>query len=107
MSARRSLKTGRAAGWLTVALPLVGGRITDYDPTDEHVYMQQAGLSYRQILAALTTAPAARFGVAARSGRLAVGFDADVVVLEGDPATDIRALARVRTTMRAGRVIAG
>src|SRR2546426_970503 len=83
------------------------GYMTDYDPTDEYVYMQQAGLSYGQILAALTTAPAERFGVANRTGRLAVGFDADVVVLEGDPASDIRALARVRTTLRAGRVIAG
>ena len=83
------------------------GYITDYDTTDEYVYMQQAGLSYGQILASLTTAPAARFGAVNKTGRLAVGFDADVVVLEGDPATDIRALARVRTTMRAGRVIAG
>jgi len=83
------------------------GYIPDYDPTDEYVYMQQAGLSYGQILAALTTAPAARFGAASKTGRLAPGFDADVVVLEGDPATDIRALAHVRTTMRAGRVIAG
>jgi imidazolonepropionase-like amidohydrolase len=82
------------------------GYMTEYDPTDEYVYMQQAGLSYTQILAALTTAPAARFGAAARSGRLAVGFTADVVVLEGDPAQDIRALARVRATLRGGRVIA-
>jgi len=83
------------------------GYIADYDPTDEYVYMQQAGLSYAQILAALTTAPAARFGAASKTGRLAIGFDGDVVVLEGDPAKDIRALARVRTTMRVGRVIAG
>ena len=83
------------------------GYITDYDTTDEYVYMEQAGLSYAQILAALTTAPAARFGAASKTGRLAPGFDADVVVLEGDPAKDIRALARVRTTMRTGRVIAG
>jgi imidazolonepropionase-like amidohydrolase len=81
------------------------GYMTEYDPTDEYVAMEQAGLSYPQILAALTTAPAARFG-AARSGRLAVGYLADVVVLEGDPAQDIRVLARVRTTLRGGRVIA-
>ena len=83
------------------------GYIADYDPTDEYVYMQQAGLSYPQILASLTTAPAARFGAAARTGRLAAGLDADIVVIQGDPAQDIRALARVRTTLRAGRLIAG
>ena len=83
------------------------GYIADYDPTDEYVYMHQAGLSYSQILASLTTAPAARFGAAARTGRLAAGLDADIVVIQGDPAQDIRALARVRTTLRAGRLIAG
>jgi imidazolonepropionase-like amidohydrolase len=81
------------------------GYMTDYDPTDEYVYMQQAGMSYAQILTALTTAPAARFGAASRAGRLAPGFVADVVVLYGDPAEDIRALARVRATLRGGRII--
>jgi imidazolonepropionase-like amidohydrolase len=81
------------------------GYMTEYDPTDEYVYMQQAGLSYAQILAALTTAPAARFGGTSRTGRLTPGFAADVVVLDGDPAEDIRALSRVRATLRAGRVI--
>jgi imidazolonepropionase-like amidohydrolase len=81
------------------------GYMTDYDPTDEYVYLQRAGLSFAQILAALTTAPATRFGQAARTGRLAVGLDADVTVVEGDPARDIRALARVRYALRAGRVI--
>jgi imidazolonepropionase-like amidohydrolase len=81
------------------------GYMTEYDPTEEYVYMQQAGLSYAQILTALTTAPAARFGAASRLGRLAPDFVADIVVLDGDPAEDIRALARVRATLRNGRVI--
>jgi imidazolonepropionase-like amidohydrolase len=81
------------------------GYMTDFDPTDEYVYMQQAGLSYARILAALTTAPAARFGAAARTGRLAAGLDADVVVLDGHPAEDIRALGRVRATLRSGQII--
>jgi imidazolonepropionase-like amidohydrolase len=81
------------------------GYMTDYDPTDEYVYMHQAGLSYPQILAALTTAPAARFGAATRAGRLAPGLVADIVVLDGDPADDIRALARVRATLRGGLII--
>ena len=81
------------------------GYMTDFDPTDEYVFMQQAGLSFPRILAALTTAPAERFGLAARTGRLAPGLDADVVVTEGDPAADIRSLARVRYTLRGGRVV--
>jgi len=81
------------------------GYMSDYDPADEYVYMEQAGLSYPQILAALTTAPAARFGAAVRAGRLGPGLDGDVVVLDGDPAQDVRALARVRLTLRGGRVV--
>ena len=81
------------------------GYMTEYDPTDEYVSLQRAGLSYTQILAALTTAPAARFGQATRTGRLTVGLEADVTVVEGDPARDIRALARVRYALRGGRVI--
>ena len=81
------------------------GYMTDYDPSDEYVYMQQAGLSYLRILAALTTAPAERFGVAARTGRLSPGLDGDVTVVEGDPGRDIRALGQVRYTLRGGRVL--
>jgi len=81
------------------------GYMTDYDTTDEYVYMQQAGLTYAQILAALTTAPAARFGMGSRTGRLAPGLDADVTVVDGDPARDVRALAQVRYTLRGGRLI--
>jgi imidazolonepropionase-like amidohydrolase len=81
------------------------GYMIDYDPTDEYVFMQQAGLSYAEILAALTTAPAARFGAAARTGRLARGLDADIVVTDGDPARDITGLAKVRYTLRGGRII--
>jgi len=80
------------------------GYMTDDDPRDEYVFMQEAGLSYAQILASLTTAPSRRFG-AARAGRLAPGADADVVVVNGAPERDVRALADVRYTIRAGRII--
>jgi imidazolonepropionase-like amidohydrolase len=81
------------------------GYMADYDPTEEYVLMQGAGLSYAKILAALTTAPAERFGASARTGRLAPGMDADVAVIEGNPEQDIRALGKVRYTLRGGRLI--
>jgi imidazolonepropionase-like amidohydrolase len=81
------------------------GYMTDYDPTDEYVYMARAGLTFPQILAALTTAPASRFGAATRTGRIAPGLEADVVAVDGDPATDISALGRVRMTLRRGQVV--
>jgi imidazolonepropionase-like amidohydrolase len=79
------------------------GFTTLYDTTQEYELMHRA-LSERQVLASLTTNPAQYFK-AARKGRVEQGFDADLVVLEGDPFTDIRNLAKVSTTIRAGQVI--
>jgi imidazolonepropionase-like amidohydrolase len=76
----------------------------EYDPSAEYRAMSEAGMSFRQILASLTTAPAARFGDAG-AGRLASGLAADVVVLDGDPARDIGAPPSVRYTLRAGRIV--
>jgi len=81
------------------------GFLRDYDPTDEFVQMAQAGLTWRQILASLTTNPAARFGEASRRGRVALGLDADLVVLNRDPTTDVRAFAEVVYVVRGGRII--
>ena len=57
------------------------------------------------ILAALTTTPAAIFGGAAATGRIAPGQPADLVVLDGDPSRNVRALADVRYTLRDGVVV--
>jgi imidazolonepropionase-like amidohydrolase len=76
------------------------------DPAEEYRLMQGAGLSFEQILASLTTAPAARFGLEGK-GRIEVGMDADLTVLAADPADDIEALADVVYTIQAGRVAFG
>jgi imidazolonepropionase-like amidohydrolase len=82
------------------------GYLTDYPLlTREFELLARAGLSFDQILAALTTAPAARFGFAATTGRVAAGQDADLVVLNGDPARDIRAFSRVALTLRLGNIL--
>jgi len=81
------------------------GYMNDYDPTDEYLLMKEAGMTSRDILASLTTAPAERFGASSRAGRVAAGLDADLVVLAADPAADVRAFAAVRHTIRGGRVI--
>ena len=81
------------------------GFIPDYDPTEEYVSMQQAGMSAHDILRSLTIAPAGRFARGQQTGRITPGADADLVVLEGDPIADVRNFVRVRYTIRAGRVI--
>jgi len=67
--------------------------------------MSQAGMSAMQILASLTTTPARRWNEARRRGRLAAGMDADIVVLDGDPAVSVTHFAHVKCAIRAGVVI--
>ena len=81
------------------------GWVTEYDPTGEYVLMARAGMTFPQILASLTTAPAKRFGDADRLGRIAPGYTADLTILRSDPSKDIRALTAVDYTIRDGKVI--
>jgi imidazolonepropionase-like amidohydrolase len=81
------------------------GYMSEYDPSDEYALMAQAGMTFPQILTSLTTAPAKRFGESVRLGRISKGFVGDLTILSQDPARDIRALAAVQYTIRAGRVV--
>jgi len=82
------------------------GYMTEYNPTDEYLYMQRAGMSFPQILAALTTTPAGRLGGSPGvGGKVEAGQAADIVILEGDPEHDIRALSQVSDVLRDGRLI--
>jgi imidazolonepropionase-like amidohydrolase len=69
----------------------------DYDPTEEYALMAQAGMTFRQILASLTTAPAERFGASGKLGRIAAGMEADIAVFR-------ESFAAVRYTVQAGRL---
>jgi len=80
------------------------GYMSDLDPTMEYVLLGRAGLSSMDILASLTTRPAARWKDEER-GRIAKGFVADLVVLEADPAKDVKNFARVRCTVAGGKVV--
>jgi imidazolonepropionase-like amidohydrolase len=81
------------------------GYIAHHDPTREYELMAGAGLDFDAILASLTTAPADEFGQADRTGRVAPGLGADIVVVDGNPASDIRVLGRVALTLKRGRVL--
>jgi imidazolonepropionase-like amidohydrolase len=82
------------------------GYLTDYSAlTKEFGYMARAGMTFPQILASLTTTPAARLGYARTTGQIKTGMDADLTLLEGDPVRDVNAFAHVTLTIRRGQII--
>jgi len=81
------------------------GYTDHYDTALEFTLMSQAGMTFQQILASLTTNPARKFGYSNRSGRIAKGMDADLVVLDGDPGKDVSAFSKVRRVVRSGRLL--
>ena len=81
------------------------GYIEQFDTSEEFRWMSRAGMSFQEILASLTTNPAERFGYATHAGRIAKGLDADLVVLNADPAQQASAFSNVRYTIRGGEII--
>jgi imidazolonepropionase-like amidohydrolase len=80
------------------------GYTQHYDTTEEYVLMAKSGMTWRDILASLTTNPA-NFFKGSSTGELVNGDAADLVVLSADPATDVRNFAKVDYTIQAGKVI--
>jgi imidazolonepropionase-like amidohydrolase len=61
-----------------------------------------AGLSSEAVLAAATRVPAHMVGLGDQLGTVEIGKRADMVVLEGDPLTDLGALGSIRWTIKEG-----
>ena len=66
-------------------------------------YLGTLGFTPGQVIAMATTEAAAALGVGAVTGRLAPGYDADLIVVDGDPLADIRALAKLRRVLARGQ----
>lgn len=67
---------------------------------EELALLHQAGLSRAEVLRAATTTPADHFGWGRRKGRIAPGLDADLLLLAGDPLTDLGAARRPVAVMK-------
>jgi imidazolonepropionase-like amidohydrolase len=65
----------------------------------------ESGLAPATALRAATADAAALLGIANRAGTIAVGKDADLVLVEGDPLRDITALRRIVSVIRRGVVV--
>jgi imidazolonepropionase-like amidohydrolase len=67
--------------------------------------VEGCGVPPLEALASATAVAAAACGLAARTGRLSAGLDADLLVVDGDPLTDISALRSVRAVVSRGREV--
>jgi imidazolonepropionase-like amidohydrolase len=64
-----------------------------------------AGLSVTEALATATSGAAEACGVSARKGRLAPGYDADLLVVDGDLEIDVTALHQPRSVLLRGQPV--
>ncbi len=71
----------------------------------ELALMKAGGMSDREALAAATTVAAEIIGLEAEIGRLAPGFSADIIAVDGNPLADVTVLEDVDFVMVRGRVI--
>jgi len=81
------------------------GYMTDYSTQGEFEGLGKSGLTATDVLAMLTTNPAARLGVSGQKGTVTAGKLADLTILDADPAADLTNFSRVRTVIRSGKVV--
>lgn len=99
----------QSTGLLQAAgVPLLAGTDTPTHGVSLHrdleLMVEAAGLTPIEALRTATSAPATAYGLADR-GRIAPGLRADLLLVEGDPTTDIKATRAIRKIWKAGREI--
>ncbi|PSM30630.1 amidohydrolase family protein, partial [Haliangium sp. UPWRP_2] len=104
----RNLQTTRRAHQLGVRIAMGSDAVMTMfgQNTRELGWFVQAGMSPLAALATATTAAATLLGKEKALGSLAPGYLADIVAIDGDPTTDIRAVIHgVRWVMKGGIVV--
>jgi imidazolonepropionase-like amidohydrolase len=92
-----------------MGVQLIAGTDCGIDNTPHHqyvgglVHLVTLGLEPEQVIAMATTHAAAAVGVGDVTGRLAPGYDADLIVVDGDPLADISALGSLRRVIAQGK----
>jgi imidazolonepropionase-like amidohydrolase len=93
-----------------MGIRLATGADTDYGPSSlnripaEVALLVEAGLTPLEALRAATISGAELLRLGDRVGQLTVGYEADLILVEGNPLQDIRALADVLVVISNGRV---
>lgn len=91
---------------------LVAGSDAGVSPAKPHDVLPYApedlaavGLSPPEILRAMTSGAAQACRLGHRKGRIAAGFDADILAIDGNPLDDLAAVRRLRAVYAGGRAI--
>ncbi|MGE5293176.1 MAG: amidohydrolase family protein [Micromonosporaceae bacterium] len=91
---------------------LISGADSGIHPVKAHGTLPHAvidlvdcGVPTTIALASATSLAAPASGLAGRTGRLRTGLDADLLLVNGDPTTDITAIHDIRTVVSRGRVV--
>lgn len=111
--AREMFPTARRAVSQAVRehVKLIAGSDMRYDRSslmgiaDELVLMRQSGLNAHQVLRAATSVAASCLGVGNRTGSIRPRMEADLIVVDGNPANDISVLKRPRMVINDGAIV--
>jgi hypothetical protein len=103
--ARRAVRLAHELG-----VSVVAGSDGPYGPGGEGVAAElqaltQVGLTPEQALRAATSQAAACLDIAGRTGSVTAGLDADLLVLDGDPRSDLSLVDRPKLVILGGRLV--
>ncbi|WP_430416659.1 amidohydrolase family protein [Parasphingorhabdus sp.] len=97
---------GRAYRWgVPIAFGTDAGVFTHGRNAGEFALMVGQGLSNREAIASATTGAAKVLNMENQIGRIAVGFSADLIAVDGNPLDNVQILEKVDWVMVRGRVI--
>jgi len=91
---------------------IVAGTDAGIGPVKPHDVVRYApavlrgvGIGQAEVLRILTSVAAEVIGLGHRKGRIAPGFDADILAVDGDPIADPAALHRIRAVWARGSAV--
>jgi len=90
---------------VTVAFGTDAGVYQHGRNAEELGLMKRQGMTDREVLASATTVAARVLGMESQIGKLAPGFSADIIAVDGNPLDDVTVLEEVDFVMVRGRVI--
>lgn len=90
---------------VTVAFGTDAGVYQHGRNAEELALMKKQGMTDREVLASATTVAAKVLGMENQIGRLAPGYSADIIAVDGNPLADVTVLEKVGFVMVRGRVI--